>query len=234
MEQILTSDAAQIISTARARGQAALTEYESKQVLAAYGIPVTREALVGDLAAATAAAAGIGWPLVLKACAHDITHKTERGLVQVGIANVEQLRATWNRMRTDGRYDGDFLLQEMVKGARELVFGLIRDPQIGPSVMFGIGGIFTEIFEDVVFRVAPLTLADGLAMTREIRGAKILEPVRGMPAADRDALAAAAVALGQIGIDHEDIEEIDVNPMILADSRPIAVDALVVLKQTGS
>ena len=84
MEQILTSDAAQIISTARARGQAALTEYESKQVLAAYGIPVTREALVGDLAAATAAAAGIGWPLVLKACAHDITHKTERGLVQVG------------------------------------------------------------------------------------------------------------------------------------------------------
>jgi acetyl-CoA synthetase (ADP-forming) len=231
VEQYSASDVAQIISAARARGQMALTEFESKQVLAAYGIPVTNEALVGDLAAATAAAAGIGWPLVLKACAHDITHKTERGLVQVGIANVDQLGAAWKRMRTDGGYDGEFLLQEMVKGARELVLGLIRDPQIGPSVMFGIGGIFTEIFEDVVFRVAPLTPADGLAMTGEIRGAKILEAVRGMPAVDRDALAAAAVALGQIGLDHEDIEEIDINPLIVAGSQPIAVDALVILKQ---
>ncbi|MDA1325831.1 MAG: acetate--CoA ligase family protein, partial [Proteobacteria bacterium] len=83
MKKILVSEPARIIAAARARGQAALNEYESKQVLAAYGIPVTREALVGDLAAASAAAAGIGWPLVLKACAHDITHKTERGLVQV-------------------------------------------------------------------------------------------------------------------------------------------------------
>ena len=231
MENILIFEAGQIIAAAKARGQAALTEYESKQVLAAYGIPVTREALVGDLAAATAAAAGIGWPLVLKACAHDITHKTERGLVQVGIANVDQLAAAWKRMRTVGGYDGDFLLQEMVKGARELVLGLIRDPQIGPSVMFGIGGIFTEIFEDVVFRVAPLTVADGLAMTADIRGAKILDAVRGMPAADRDALAAAAVALGQIGLDHEDIQEIDINPLIIAGSAPIAVDALVVLQK---
>jgi acyl-CoA synthetase (NDP forming) len=96
--------------------------------------------------------------------------------------------------------------------------------------MFGIGGIFTEIFEDVVFRVAPLTTADGLAMTGEIRGAKILKTVRGMPAADRDALAAAAVALGQIGLDHEDIQEIDINPLILAGSQPVAADAVVVLK----
>jgi acetyl-CoA synthetase (ADP-forming) len=234
VEQISKSEVAQIITAARARGQVALTEYESKQVLAAYGIPVTREALVGDLAAATTAASGIGWPLVLKACAHDITHKTERGLVQVGIANVDQLCTAWKRMRTEGGYDGDFLLQEMVKGARELVLGLIRDPQIGPSVMFGIGGIFTEIFEDVVFRVAPLTIADGLAMTGEIRGAKILEAVRGMPAADRDALAAAAVALGQIGLDHKDIQEIDINPLIIAGSLPVAVDALVVLKTVES
>ena len=231
MDHISKSEVAKIIAAAKALGQVALTEYESKQVLASYGIPVTREALVGDLAAATAVAAGIGWPLVLKACAHDITHKTERGLVQVGIANVDQLGAAWKRMRTKGGYDGDFLLQEMVKGARELVLGLIRDPQIGPSVMFGIGGIFTEIFEDVVFRVAPLTVLDGLAMTGEIRGAKILEAVRGMPAADREALAAAAVALGQIGLDHEDIQEIDINPLIIAGSLPVAVDALVVLKR---
>ena len=230
MEQISISEVAKIIAAARARGQVALTEYESKKVLAVYGIPVTREALVGDLAAASAAAAGIGWPLVLKACAHDITHKTERGLVQVGIANVDQLGAAWKRMRTEGDYAGDFLLQEMVKGARELVLGLVRDPQIGPSVMFGIGGIFTEIFEDVVFRVAPLTVADGLAMTDEIRGAKILGEVRGMPAADRDAIAAAAVALGQIGLDHGDIQEIDINPLIIAGALPVAVDALVVLK----
>ena len=230
MKYISISEVVQIIAAARARGQAALSEYEGKQVLAAYGIPVTREALVSDLAAASAVAAGIGWPLVLKACAHEIIHKTERGLVQVGIANVDQLGAAWKRMRTEGGYDGDFLLQEMVKGARELVLGLIRDPRIGPSVMFGIGGIFTEIFEDVVFRVAPLTTADGLAMTGEIRGAKILKTVRGMPATDRDALAAAAVALGQIGLDHEDIQEIDINPLILVGSQPVAADAVVVLK----
>jgi len=230
VKYISISEVPKIIAAARARGQAALSEYENKQVPAAYGIPVTREALVGDLAAASAAAAGIGWPLVLKACAHEIIHKTKRGLVQVGIANVDQLGAAWKRMRTKGGYDGDFLLQEMVKGAREMVLGLIRDLRIGPSVMFGIGGIFTEIFEDVVFRVAPLTKADGLAMTGEIRGAKILETVRGMPAADRDALAAAVVALGQIGLDHEDIQEIDINPLILAGSQPVATDALVVLK----
>lgn len=230
MDNTPETKAARIIAAARARGQAALNEYESKQVLAAYGIPVTREALVGDLAAASAAATRIGWPLVLKACDHDITHKTERGLVQVGIATVDQLGAAWQRMRTDGGYGGDFLLQEKVRGARELVLGLIRDPQMGPSVMFGIGGIFTEIFEDVVFRLAPLSLADGLAMTDEIRGAKILEAVRGLPAADRGALAAAAVALGQIGLDHGDIQEIDINPLIIAGSLPIAVDALVILK----
>lgn len=231
MDQAAKTRAHDIIVAAQSRGQVALTEYESKQVLAAYGIPVTQESVVTDLAAATAVAAGIGWPLVLKACAHDVTHKTERGLVEVGIANVDQLGAAWKRMRTEGAYDGAFLLQEMVKGARELVLGLIRDPQMGPSVMFGIGGIFTEIFEDVVFRIAPLTIDEALDMTAEIKGAKILEAVRGMPAADRDAIASAAVALGQIGVDHDEIQEIDINPLIVSGSQPIAVDALIVLKQ---
>lgn len=232
MNQGARTKAGDVIAAAKSCGQAALTEYESKQVLAAYGIPVTQEAVVSDLAAATAAAAGIGWPLVLKACAHDVTHKTERGLVQVGIANVDQLGSAWKRMRTDGAYDGEFLLQEMVCGARELVLGLIRDPQMGPSVMFGIGGIFTEIFEDVVFRVAPLSFNDAIEMTGEIRGAKILDAVRGMPQVDRDTLAAAAVALGQIGLDHDEIQEIDINPLIVSGSRPIAVDALIVLSET--
>ncbi len=231
MDQAAKTTARDIIAAAKSRGQAALTEFESKQVLAAYGIPVTREALVSDLAEATAAAAEIGWPLVLKACAHDVTHKTERGLVQVGIANVDQLSAAWKRMRTDGAYEGEFLLQEMVGGARELVLGLIRDPQMGPSVMFGIGGIFTEIFEDVVFRVAPLTVDDAIEMTGEIRGGRILGAVRGMPEVDRDVLAAAAVALGRIGLDHDDVQEIDVNPLIVSGSRPVAVDALIVLKE---
>ena len=233
MDQAAKTAAGDVITAAKSRGQAALTEYESKQVLAAYGFPVTQEAVVSDLAGATAAAAGIGWPLVLKACAHDVTHKTERGLVQVGIANVDQLGAAWKRMRTDGAYDGDFLLQEMVSGARELVLGLIRDPQMGPSVMFGIGGIFTEIFEDVVFRVAPLSVGDALEMTGDIRGSKILDAVRGMPSVNREALAKAAVALGQIGLDHDDIQEVDINPLIISGSQPIAVDALIVLKEAS-
>ena len=136
--------------------------------------------------------------------------------------------------RAGKRYRGAWLVQEMVKGAREVMIGMHRDPSFGPAVLFGLGGIFSEILQDVVFRVAPLRKRDATDMMRAIRGHKILDAVRGMPAVDRDALAKALLAVGKIALDHPDIAEIDVNPLIIRGNRPVAVDGLVVLAEGGS
>jgi acetyl-CoA synthetase (ADP-forming) len=117
----------------------------------------------------------------------------------------------------------------MVKGDRELMVGLTRDPQFGPCVMFGLGGIFTEILEDVSFRMAPLTANDALAMMSEIRGSKILRATRGMPAVDQNRMAEILVNIGRMGLEHERIKELDINPLKIRDGQPVAVDALIVL-----
>ena len=223
----------QVIEQALKKGQSALSEYESKLLLAKYGIPITVERLAKTADDATAAAAEIGYPVVLKACGPEITHKTERELVVVGVRNSEELRFAFDKISTnlgDTPSDG-VLVQQMISGERELVIGLIRDPQFGPCVMFGLGGIFTEILKDTSFRVAPITEEDALQMMDDIRAKDILGPVRRMAPADKPQLAKALVGLGQIGIEQDDVAEIDVNPLIIAqDGSPVAVDALVVLK----
>jgi len=123
-------------------------------------------------------------------------------------------------------------VQEMVKGGRELVCGLTRDPHFGPCVMFGIGGILTETLKDTAFRIAPLTRWDARDMLAEIRGKKIVEPFRGEAAADLDMVSQVLVTLGEIGLKYEEITEVDINPLKLRpDGKPVAVDALVVLKK---
>lgn len=223
----------QVIEKALKKGQSALSEYESKLLLAKYGIPITVERLAKTADDATAAAAEIGYPVVLKACGPEITHKTERELVVVGVRNSEELRFAFDKISTnlgDTPSEG-VLVQQMISGERELVIGLIRDPQFGPCVMFGLGGIFTEILKDTSFRVAPITEEEALQMMDDIRAKDILGPVRRMAPADKPRLAKALVGLGQIGIEQDDVAEIDVNPLIIAqDGSPVAVDALVVLK----
>ena len=220
----------EIIQAAKKRGHRTLSEYDSKRVLKSYGIPVVKEVLVQDLAAVNEAASLIGYPLVLKACSPEVTHKTEKGLIEVNLRDEEDLAGACKRLRERiGEYEGDFLLQEMVKGTRELVIGMIRDPLFGPSVMFGLGGIFTEILQDVSFRVAPVEMKDAKEMVREIRGHKILEAVRGLEAVDLDLLSRSLMVLGEIGLEHEAIQGIDVNPLIVQGNRPVAVDALIVL-----
>lgn len=221
----------EIITKALAEGRNTLSEYESKQVLAAYGIPVTREVLVGDTQGLVKAAHEIGYPLVLKGCSPQIAHKTEKGLIRVDIRNEEEAKAAFAEIMGQMGAGGAVLVQEMVKGQRELVIGLTRDPQFGPCVMFGLGGIFTEILKDVSFRVAPLEKRDALEMMKEIKGHKILEAIRGMEAADLDLFAHILIQVGQIGLDHEAVKEIDINPLIISGSKPVAVDALVVLDQ---
>lgn len=220
----------EILKRAKKEKRDKLSEYESKALLGAYGIPVTRETEVADRQQFTEAIREFGFPLVIKACGPELSHKTERGLVRVDIRNEQEAVIAYeeimNKIKDDG---GVVLIQEMVVGSRELVVGLIRDRQFGPCVMFGLGGIFTEILKDISFRVAPIEKRDALEMMQEIKARKILEAVRGMPPADLDQLAEILIKVGEIGLAHDDIKEIDINPVILSGSQPVAVDALVVL-----
>jgi len=225
------AESMEIIDNAIKQGRMVLSEHESKKVFAAYQIPVTREIYIDHVQNVVEAAKTIGYPLVLKGCSSEIAHKTEKGLIRVDIRSEAEVIAACQEMmdRMSGCKERGILVQEMVKGSRELVVGLTRDPQFGPCVMFGLGGIFTEILKDISFRIAPLEKGDAMEMMKEIRGYKILEGVRGMEAADLDCLANILVSMGEIGIDHNRIKEIDINPLIISGNKPVAVDGLIIL-----
>jgi acetyl-CoA synthetase (ADP-forming) len=220
-----------LIDAAIREGRTVLSEHESKRLLASHGIPVTREILVDDAQGVARAAAEIGYPVVLKGCASEIAHKTEKGLVRLDVRSDEEARSAFQEIVASmpGIRRPVVLVQEMIRSQRELLAGLIRDPDFGPCVTFGLGGIFTEVLHDVAFRVAPLGEKDALEMMREIRGKKILESVRGLEPVDLDALAGILVTLGRIGIELPRIAEIDINPILVVRGTPIAADALVVL-----
>ena len=223
----------ELIEKALKEGRATLSEYESKQVLASYGIPVTKELLVDKVQDLINAAKEIGYPLVLKGCSSGIAHKTEKGLIRVDIRNETEAKAAFEEIAANIGTEDSILVQEMVKGQRELVIGLTRDPQFGPCVMFGLGGIFTEILKDISFRVAPLEERDALEMMQDIKGHKILEAVRGMEAADLNIFSDILIKVGQIGLENDHVKEIDINPVIISGSQPVAVDALVVLDKNS-
>jgi len=218
-----------IVNEAVQKGQKNLSEYDSKRVLASYGIPVTQEKLAKSADEAVTFAKEMGYPVVLKGCSATLTHKTEKGVIKVGLKSEAEVREAFKAIYSIEPMDG-VLVQEMVKGARELVVGLVRDAQFGPCVMFGLGGIYTEVLKDVSFRVAPIEERDAIEMMEEIRASKILGAFRGMPPVDMKMMAKALVAMGRIGLENEKVNEIDVNPLIInSDGKPVAVDALVVL-----
>jgi len=218
------------IEEALAKGQPALNEYEAKRFLAGFGIPVCREVLAGDPEQAAAEAAAIGFPVVLKASGATLFHKTEVGGIALNLKTPEEVKEEACRLlRIQGCQA--VLVQEMIQADRELVCGLTRDAQLGPCIMFGLGGIFTEALDDAVFRLAPLTSTDALEMMQEIQSAKILGPFRGQSPVDRTALSRILMALGTIALQYEAIREIDLNPVkIRPDGSPVAVDALISLK----
>ena len=220
-----------IIEDAVKRGAKSLSEYESKLLLAEYGIPITREAIVTTDDDAVTQASEIGYPVVLKGSGEAISHKTEMNLIALNLRDEAEVRQAFKELTTNPKAQvKEILVQQMIKGDRELMVGLTRDAQFGPCVMYGLGGIFTEILEDVAFRVAPLTRWDAMDMMEDIKGKKILDAFRGKPAVDREKLADILLAVGQIGLDHEKVHEIDMNPLKLVDGKPIAVDALVVFE----
>jgi acyl-CoA synthetase (NDP forming) len=220
---------ADIITRARAAGQGALDEHQSKRLLSGFGIPVCREASASSPDEAAAAARALGFPVVVKACGPSLMHKTESGAVALDLRNEEEVRAAARRLVAIPGAES-VLVQEMVPGSRELICGFTRRPGFGPCVVFGIGGTLAEALDDVALRLAPLTRDDAAAMLAEIRLAGLLGPFRGSRAVDHDQLAGILVALGDAAMRLPEVAQVDLNPLkVRPDGSLVAVDALVVL-----
>ena len=226
-------DIRSLITRAKKEGRSALTEAESKRVLSHYGIPVVDEAIGADPDEAAALGENFGYPVVLKALGSKLMHKTERGLVRLNLRSQDEIRMAAKQVAEAAGSDLEgYLVQRMAQGHRELVAGLSCDPQFGPVVMLGLGGIFTEALGDVAFRVAPLTEVQAEAMLDELRSSRLLQPFRGEAAADRRQIIQTLVGLSRLGMELEDVTEVDINPLIIgADGRLTAVDALIILGQ---
>jgi len=219
----------EILQRACERGQEALSEYESKRVVEAAGVVVSKESLSKSKREALEYADNIGFPVVLKGCSDRITHKTEEDIVRLDLKDRNEVARAYDEITSKGLDLDGVIVQEMVKGEREFVIGFTRDPQFGPCVMFGLGGVFAEIINDVSFRLAPITDIDAEEMLDEIKSRRLLDEFRGSPRVDRKSLIRALVGIGDLGVKYRQIEEIDINPLIISENKPVAVDALVVL-----
>ena len=225
-------EAKSIIDKAGEEKLESISEYNAKKVLACYGIPVAKEQLIKSEKDLIPAVSDIGYPLVMKACSPEIQHKTEQGLVITDIRNEMEAKAACKKLVSVTKDKKcEILVQKMVKGKRELVMGLINDSQFGPCVMMGIGGIFTEVFNDVTFKMAPLDKRTAFEMLDDFKASNILSGVRGLKPADKNELAEMLIALGKIGMENRTIAAIDINPVIISDGKPVAVDALIQINQ---
>jgi acetate---CoA ligase (ADP-forming) len=213
----------------------ALSEQDSKALLEAYGIDVPKERVVDSPGGAAKAAKKIGYPVVMKIVSADIPHKSDLGLVAVGVRDEDDARRTYKRLLAaakkaapKAKVDG-VLVAELVRGV-ETVVGIARDDLFGPVVMFGLGGVLVEVLRDVTFRVPPFTTRDAHAMLEELRGSALLGGLRGQPAADRGALVDVLMKMQRLAVDLSGhMAEVDINPLLAGPDRAVAADALVVL-----
>jgi acetyltransferase len=224
------------IEQARAAGTSAraLDEVESKALLRAYGVATPNETLVASLDEALSAAERIGYPVVLKAVSAELTHKTEAGAVALNLTNGDELSFAYGRMARAlaGKALAGMLVCQQVRGGLELALGLHRDPEMGLVVMAGAGGVLLELVKDVAFCLPPVSLAKAQHLLSRTRAARLLAGYRGGAPFDRDAVANALVALGNLALDLEDvIVSVDVNPFVALPAGGCALDALVVLRR---
>ncbi len=220
-------DLKQMVDNALKSGRSVLTEVESKTILRAYDIPVVPEKIAPTADAAVAIAREFGFPVVLKGIGEQTAHKTELGLVHLNLPDAESVQRAAHEIRQVAS-GLQFLVQPQVQGKREFVAGLFRDPQFGPAVLFGLGGIFTEAFSDVTLRLAPLDREDAEGMIDAIRSRPLLEKFRGETAVNRRTLTTVLMGLSAVAGDFPEITEIDINPLIAAPTGELtAVDALI-------
>jgi acetyl coenzyme A synthetase (ADP forming)-like protein len=224
-----------VFEAVKTAGRTVLSAPEARKVCEAYSLPMPKEGLARSIDEAARLAQDIGFPVAVKIVSPDILHKTEAGGVQLGLRNTRQVRQAYRTItanawhyRSDAQITG-VQVQGMAADGIEVIIGMIRDPAFGPVVMFGLGGVFVETWQDTTFRLAPTTPTEALLMLDDVRGAAVLRGVRGLPAAHREALAALIVNVSQLAADFPEISEIDLNPVMASATGAIAVDARVVL-----
>jgi acyl-CoA synthetase (NDP forming) len=209
-------------------GKGALSEHDSKQLLAAYGIPVTVEHLCTSRKEAVKAAEAIGYPVVLKVSSEKILHKSDLGLVRVGVSSDKKVRTIYDEMMEAKGADG-VLVSEQIEPGVETVVGIAHDDLFGPTVMFGIGGVFLEVLKDVTFRVPPFDRGEARRMVEEVQGFALLLGARGRPKADVRAVVDVIMKVQRLAVDlHDEVAELDINPLVALPKRAVALDALVV------
>ena len=224
-------DPKELIARAKTEGRTALTEAESKQILRTYGVSVVEEAVAATPEEAAVVAASFGFPVVLKGLGARLTHKTERGLVHLNLRDPQEVLAAAKSVTELAGADLEgYLIQPLVQGRREFIAGLFCDPHFGPIIMFGLGGIFTEALGDVVFRVAPLAKAQAELMIGELHSSRLLDEFRGESACQREQIIRSLVGLSRLGMELNDVTEVDINPLIIGpDGSVTAVDALIII-----
>jgi len=233
----LSDKASEIIKRAYEEGRKHLLEPEAKAICAEYGIPVPRFKVASSPEEAVEFAEEIGYPVVLKIVSPDVLHKTDVGGVLLNVLDADGVREGFKRILDtvrghvpDARVVG-VLVEEMApKGVVEVIVGAIKDPQFGQTLMFGLGGVFVEILKDVTFRIAPIDEREAHEMIREIKAYPILEGYRGQPPADVDTIAKILVSASKLVIDHPEVKEMDLNPIIVYERGAKTVDARIILE----
>ncbi|MBO8175573.1 MAG: acetate--CoA ligase family protein [Thermococcus sp.] len=235
----MKDEALRIIEDVLSKGRKALVEYEAKQVLKAYELPVPNEKLAKTLDEALEYAKEIGYPVVLKLMSPQILHKSDAKIIALNIKNEEELKKKWEEIHENAkkyRPDAEILgvlVAPMLKPGREVIIGVTEDPQFGHAIMFGLGGIFVEILKDVTFRIIPIEEKDAWAMIKSIKGYPILAGARGEPPADMKALVDMMLKVSKLVDDLKDyIKEMDLNPVFVYNEGEgaVVVDARIILK----
>jgi len=213
-------------------GQNVLTEYESKELLKDIGISIPEQKLTKEREETIQAAENIGYPVVMKLIAEDIVHKSDTGAVKLNLKNKEEVESAFEElMKIPSKTEKQISVQGMAKEPiAELIIGMTTDPQFGPALMFGIGGILVELLEDVSFRIAPITEYDAKEMIHEIKGFPLLDGFRGKPKADIDAIVDALMKISKFVMENENIYEMDLNPVFIYEDGLVCVDARIILK----
>lgn len=207
-----------------------LSEADSKRLIRRFGIPTADERIAPDVASAVQCAKEVGFPVAVKLSGTGIAHKTERGLVRLALGDEVAVRSAAESLLAQARpEDGlvELLVSPMLGGSRELIAGAVVDAQFGPTVLLGIGGVLAEAVDDAVIRLAPITEVDALEMIDSLRLGSLLGAFRGEPAVDRVELTNVLLGLSKLITSEKGVTSVDVNPLIVVDGMPVAVDALV-------
>ncbi len=226
----------QIFEEARKDGRSYLLEPEAKMICMEYGIPVTRFRVAKTREEALRFAEEIGYPVVLKIVSPDVIHKFDVGGVILNLKSAKDVQDAFDKILTnvkkhkpDARIVG-VLVQEMAPSSTEVIVGATKDPQFGPALMFGLGGIFVEALKDVTFRIAPITELDAQEMITEVKAYPILRGYRGQPPADIDAIVQILMNTSRLVMDHLEIKELDLNPIMVYEKGAKTVDARIILE----